>query len=79
MLGKETDMARYILMNTENPNPYHRILPATKIDSAHNKYDKRKYSLMVRRAAWNLLRPFIPDEGSIGAKIYEKTQLDFFT
>jgi hypothetical protein len=78
MLGNDTDMARYILMNTESPNPYLRVMPASKMDIGHKGYDKKKYTQMVRRAAWNLLRPFVPNEQSIGAQLYEETSLRAF-
>jgi DNA polymerase elongation subunit (family B) len=78
MLGRDSDMARYILMNTESPNPYLRVMPASKLDKGHRGYDKKKYTLMVRRGAWNLLRPFIPGEQSIGTQLYEKTRLDVY-
>jgi DNA polymerase elongation subunit (family B) len=79
MLGRDTDVARYILMNTESTNPYLRVMPASKMDSGHRGYDKKKYAQMVRRAAWNLLRPFVPGEQSIGTQIYERTRLDVYT
>lgn len=78
MLGTDTGMSEYILMNTESPNPFLRVMPASKIDGSHRSYDKKKYASMVRRAAWNLLRPFVPNEKSIGHKLYEKTRLDSF-
>jgi hypothetical protein len=78
MLGKDTEMARYILMNTESPNQYLRVMPASKLDTGHRGYDKKKYTAMVRRAAWNLLRPFIPSEQCIGTQLYEKTYLDSY-
>lgn len=78
MLGTDTEMSEYILMNTESPNPFLRVMPASKIDGAHNSYDKKKYASMVRRAAWNLLRPFVPGEKSIGTQLYERTRLDSF-
>ena len=78
MLGTDTGMSEYILMNTESPNPYLRVMPASMIDGAHRSYDKKKYASMVRRAAWNLLRPFVPNEKSIGVKLYERTRLDNF-
>jgi DNA polymerase elongation subunit (family B) len=79
MLGEDTDIAEYILMNTESPNPCMRIIPASKIDAQHKSYDKKKYASMVRRAAWNLLRPFVRDESNIGTQLYEETRLDIFT
>jgi len=78
MLGRDTDMARHILMNTESSNPYLRVMPASKLDNGPRGYDKQKYTLLVRRGAWNLLRPFIPGEQNIGTQIYEKTYLDSF-
>jgi hypothetical protein len=78
MLGKDSDMANYILMNTESSNPYLRVMPASKLDEGHRGYDKKKYALMVRRAAWNLLRPFVPGEISIGTQLYERTKLESY-
>jgi len=78
MLGRDTDMARYILMNTESPNPYLRVMPASKLDAGHRGYDRKKYTQMVRRAAWNLLRPFVPSEQNIGTQLYMETSLRAF-
>jgi DNA polymerase elongation subunit (family B) len=79
LLGNDTDTARYIIMNTESPNPYLRVMPASKIDAGHKGYDKKKYTQLVRRAAWNLLRPFIPNEHEIGNRMYEVTSLRDYT
>jgi len=78
MLGNATNISEYILLNTESPNPMLRVLPKSMIDDAYKKYDKKKYASMVRRAAWNLLRPFVPGERSIGTRLYKKTILDSF-
>jgi DNA polymerase elongation subunit (family B) len=79
LLGRDTDVARYILMNTKSPNPYLRVMPASMRDKGHKGYDKKKYTYMVRRAAWNLLRPFVLGEQSISSKSYKRTKLDYFT
>ncbi|MCW4014402.1 MAG: hypothetical protein NWF07_15645 [Candidatus Bathyarchaeota archaeon] len=79
MLGERSDVSEYILMNTEHSNPYLRVMPASKLDGAHRSYDRKKYSQMVRRGAWNLLRPFIPGETNIGTKLYESTKLESFS
>jgi hypothetical protein len=71
-------MSKYILVNTESTNPYRRVMPASMIDEAHVAYDRRKYSAMVRRGAWNLLRPFIPREESIGGDRVRESRLDTF-
>jgi DNA polymerase-2 len=65
MLGGMEEMSRYILVNTENTNPYMRVMPEHMIDQGHRAYDRRKYVSMMRRAAWNILRPFIPEEDNI--------------
>jgi DNA polymerase elongation subunit (family B) len=78
MLDTDREMSEYILMNTESPNPFLRVIPASKVDETHRGYDKNKYASMVRRAAWNLLRPFVPNEKSIGTRLYERTRLDSF-
>lgn len=78
LLDTDTEMSEYILMNTESPNPYMRVLPKAQMEKDHRGYDKKKYEQMVRRAAWNLLRPFVPGEASIGTKLYERTRLDRF-
>lgn len=79
LLGNDTDIAQYIIMNTESPNPYLRVMPASNIDAGHRRYDKKKYTQLVRRAAWNILRPFIPNEHNIGTRIYEETNLRDYT
>jgi hypothetical protein len=43
-----------------------RVMPEHMIDQDHRAYDRRKYASMMRRAAWNILRPFIPEEDRIG-------------
>ncbi len=43
-----------------------------------NRYTAENQLSMVKRAAWNLLRPFVPGESSIGTRLYEKTRLDSF-
>ncbi len=78
MLGNATNISKYILLNTESPNPMLRVMPASLLDGSHKMYDKKKYASMVRRAAWNLLRPFVPGEKSIGTRLYERTRLDSF-
>jgi hypothetical protein len=62
-------------LSTESPNPYLRVMPASKLDTGHRGYDKKKYTAIVRRAAWNLPRPFIPSEQSIDTQLYEKTSM----
>ena len=71
-------MFSYIFMNTKSPNPFMRVMPASKLTENSRGYDKKKYEQMVRRAAWNLLRPFVPSEVSIGTRLYERTRLDRF-
>ncbi len=78
MLGDAEEMSKYILVNTESTNPYRRVMPASMIDEAHVAYDRRKYSAMVRRGAWNLLRPFIPREESIGGERVRESRLDTY-
>lgn len=78
MLGEETDTARYILMNTQSPNPFLRVMPASMLDTNHRGYDKKKYTQLVRRAVWNLLRPFVQDEEAIGGKRLRASQLDLY-
>jgi DNA polymerase elongation subunit (family B) len=78
MLGTDIEMSQYILVNSDNPNPYMRVMPAEHLDSSHRAYDKKKYAELVRRAAWNLLRPFIPDENYIGGPRLRENQLDIY-
>jgi len=78
MLGKATNISEYILLNTESQNPMLRVMPASMMNDSHRRYDRKKYASMVRRAAWNLLRPFVPGEKSIGTRLYERTRLDSF-
>jgi DNA polymerase elongation subunit (family B) len=66
MLGDSEEMSKYILVNAENSNPYRRVMSACMIDETHKAYDRKKYAAMVRRAAWNLVRPFVPCEEKIG-------------
>jgi hypothetical protein len=39
-------------------------------------YDRKKYAALVRRAAWNLLRPFIRGEDVIGGQGLHASRLD---
>jgi len=78
MLGNATNISEYIILNTESHNPMLRVMPASLMDVSHRRYDKKKYASMVRRAAWNLLRPFVSGEQSIGTQLYERTKLDSF-
>ncbi len=45
------------------------------IDDSHRRYDKKKYVSMVKRAVWNLIRPFVPGESSIGTKTIREDQI----
>ncbi|NIN53508.1 MAG: hypothetical protein GTO23_10205 [Nitrososphaeria archaeon] len=78
MLGEAEEMSRYILVNTENSNPYRRVMPADMIDDSHKAYDRKKYAGLVRRAAWNLVRPFVPREKSIGGAKLRESRLDTY-
>jgi hypothetical protein len=76
MLGNAEEMSRYLLVNTESVNPYMRVMPASMIDGAHRGYHRRKYAKLVRRAAWNILRPFVRDEESIEGNRQRESRLD---
>lgn len=78
MLGKNEEMSRYILVNTEHDNIYMRVVPENLLKDTHRQYDKKKYAQMTRRAAWNLLRPFIPDEMMVGSDMLKERSLDFY-
>ena len=78
MLGNAEEMSRYLLENTESANPYMRVMPASMIDGAHRGYDRRKYAKLVRRAAWNILRPFVQDEESIEGSRLQTSRLDTY-
>ena len=76
ILGDMEEMSRYILVNTECDNPFMRVMPESMIDEGHRAYDRRKYASMMRRAAWNILRPFIPEEKHIGKPQLCESSLD---
>ncbi|MBD3171211.1 hypothetical protein GF326_01940, partial [Candidatus Bathyarchaeota archaeon] len=76
MLGDMEEMSRYILVNTEHDSPYLRVMPESMLDEGHRAYDRRKYAAMMRRAAWNILRPFVRDESDIGGARVRETSLD---
>jgi DNA polymerase elongation subunit (family B) len=76
LLGDMEEMSRYILVNTEQDNPFLRVMPESMIDDGHRAYDRRKYASMMRRAAWNILRPFVPDESMIVGSRVRETLLD---
>jgi hypothetical protein len=72
-------MSRYLLVNTESNNPFTRVMPEYMIDDTHRAYDRRKYASMMRRAAWNILRPFVPEEADIGRKRLQESILETYT
>ena len=77
MLGaEEGEDSNYLLLNTERKNPYLRVMPASLLNGGHRGYDRKKYAEMTRRAAWNLLRPFVPDENHIGGSRYRASSLE---
>jgi DNA polymerase elongation subunit (family B) len=78
MLGVDTEISKYLLVNVENSNPFMRVMPAENLDVNHKTYDKKKYAEMTRRAAWNLLRPFISEETYIGGNRLRESQLDIY-
>jgi DNA polymerase elongation subunit (family B) len=78
MLGGMEEMSRYILVNTKCSNPFMRVMPKSMIDDEHQTYDRRKYSAMTRRAAWNLLRTFIPDEDEVGWRKTRTNKLNVY-
>jgi len=79
MLGAdEDDEANYVLVNTGRRNPYLRVMPAFRLDAGHRRYDRKKYAEMTRRAAWNLLRPFVQGEDSIGGSPLKAARLDAY-
>jgi DNA polymerase elongation subunit (family B) len=76
MLGKEVgENSDYILLNTKRKNPYLRVMPVSLLYGRKKGYDKKKYAEMTRRAAWNLLRPFVPNEKFIGENQYRNMSL----
>jgi DNA polymerase elongation subunit (family B) len=76
MLGaEEGEDSNYLLLNTGRKNPYLRVMPASLLDSGHRSYDRKKYTEITRRAAWNLLRPFVPSEGCIGGSRFRESRL----
>jgi len=79
MLGaSEDDKADFIYVNTERRNPYLRVMPVSMLNGGHRKYDRKKYAAMARRAAWNLLRPFVPSEDNIDGMNLQESRLDTF-
>ena len=80
MLGaEEGGDSNYLLLNTKRKNPYLRVMPASLLNGSHRRYDRKKYTEMTQRAAWNLLRPFVPSEDYIGRSRYRRSNLkDYF-
>jgi DNA polymerase elongation subunit (family B) len=80
MLGESfvEDESNYVLVNTEARNPFTRVMPAHMLSTGRPVYDKRKYAELTRRAAWNLLRPFVPDETTIGGPPLRESRLDTY-
>jgi len=77
MLGAEDSKdSNYLLLNTGRRNPYLRVMPASLLNGGHRGYDRKKYAEMTQRAAWNLLRPFVPDEDHIGGSRYRASFLE---
>jgi DNA polymerase elongation subunit (family B) len=79
LLGaNEDDKVEFIYMNMERSNPYLRVMPASMLNGGHQRYDRKKYAAMTRRAAWNLLRPFVPNEDSMEGKRLQESRLDTY-
>ncbi|MBN2335687.1 hypothetical protein JXL21_09010, partial [Candidatus Bathyarchaeota archaeon] len=78
LLGEDMieDTSSFIFVNAGSGNPYTRVMPAHLLDGTRKAYDKRKYGELTRRAAWNLLRPFVPDESMIGGARLRESRLD---
>jgi DNA polymerase I len=80
MLGENfiEDDSNFILVNAEARNPFTRVMPAHMLGTSRGMYDKRKYAELTRRAAWNLLRPFVPDETTMGGLRLRESRLDTY-
>jgi DNA polymerase elongation subunit (family B) len=79
MLGaNEDEKAEFIYVNTERRNPYLRVMPASMLNGGHHRYDRKKYAKMVKRAAWNLVRPFMPSEDSMTGERLKESCLDTY-
>jgi len=79
LLGaNEDDKAEFIYVNTERKNPYLRVMPASMLNGGHQRYDRKKYTKMAKRAAWNLIRPFVPNEDSMDGKRLQESRLESY-
>jgi DNA polymerase elongation subunit (family B) len=74
----EDDKAEFIYVNTERRNPYLRVMPASMLNGGHQRYDRKKYTKMAKRAAWNLIRPFVPNEDLMEGKRLQERRLDAY-
>jgi DNA polymerase elongation subunit (family B) len=74
----EDDKAEFIYVNTERRNPYLRVMPASMLNGGHQRYDRKKYTKMAKRAAWNLIRPFVPSEDAMTGKRLKESRLESY-
>jgi DNA polymerase I len=78
LLGAEEEgNSRYVLVNSKSSNPYLRVKPVCMIEEPDQRYDRRKYMELTKRAVMSLLSPFTGDLKGVEPCVVHK--LDEYT
>lgn len=55
------DLVEFLYAESENRNPYRRVVPAYHLGRGWRGYDRRKYLYLLKRAAMEILSPLNPE------------------
>jgi DNA polymerase elongation subunit (family B) len=78
LLGAEEEgNSRYVFVNSESSNPFLRVKPSFMVGEAGDKYDRKKYVVLTKRAVMSLLSPFVDEEGLTAQRIRATNLEDF--
>ncbi len=79
LLGAEEEgNSRYIYVNSESSNPYHRVKPSILLGDIDGRYDRRKYVDLARRTVMSLLTPFVEEDKLAGEDFKNSRLEDYF-
>ncbi|MDP2900989.1 MAG: DNA polymerase domain-containing protein [Candidatus Bathyarchaeota archaeon] len=78
LLGAEEEgNSRYVFVNSESSNPFLRVKPSFMVGEAGDRYDRKKYVVLTKRAVMSLLSPFVDEEGLTARRIRATNLEDF--
>ena len=78
LLGAEEEgNPRYVFVNSESSNPFLRVKPSFMVGEAGDRYDRKKYVVLTKRAVMSLLSPFVDEEGLTAQRIRATNLEDF--